>query len=232
MVFLRGEIGTDSAVFPARSTLRLERPNYVGFPRSPRLLAEPLRVAFALEEAYLCGPLMGTSPSPERESGFYVAEGLLQCPAVDACEVLQGLIVVAVHAGEAEVLHAVAVRAEGDEPLQALHVVLVIVGPHLVAFDGVSLPSPTTDFAAVPSPAVDCPPHEVPLLLREVATEVRVPTRRRDQLYGEARWQGRLMLLLHIHLSQSKTALPPPPHHPNSKYRDLYCLLLGNATMQ
>lgn len=34
------------------------------------------------------------------------------------------------------------------------------------------------------------------------------------------------MLLLHIHLSQSKTALPPPPHHPNSKYRDLYCLLL------
>jgi hypothetical protein len=192
----------------------------------------PLSIGFRFQRTGVHSPLVVTPLLPPSEGRLSVALSLFQGPLVDVGKVPYGLIVTAVQAGEAEVLHVVTVWAEGDEPLQALHVAFVIVSPHLVTFDGVSLPSPATDFAAVPSAAVDGPPHEVPLLLREVATEVRVPTRRRDQLYGEARWQGRLMLLLHIHLSQSKTALPPPPHHPKSKYRDLYCLLLGNATMQ
>ena len=79
--------------------------------------------------------------------------------------VAEGLVIASVHAGEAEVLDAVAGRAERHEPLQALHVAFIVVGPYFVAFDRVLVPAPAADLAAVPRPAVDRSPYEVPLVL-------------------------------------------------------------------
>jgi hypothetical protein len=95
---------------------------------------------------------------------------------------LERFIVTSVHAGETEMLHAVARGAERNEPLQALDVVFVVVRPDLVTLDGMirtlrSSPSSATDLAPVPCSAIDGAAHEVPFLLRQEATDVREPAR-------------------------------------------------------
>jgi hypothetical protein len=101
--------------------------------------------------------------------------------------VLERFVVASVHAGETEVLHAVAGRAQRDEPLQALGVSLIVVRPDLVAFNRMSFSPATTHLATVPCPAIDGAAHEVPLVLWQKAPDVREPARRRDELDGQGR---------------------------------------------
>jgi hypothetical protein len=102
--------------------------------------------------------------------------------------VLERFVVASVHAGETEVLHAVAGRAQRDEPLQALYVSLIVVRPDLVAFNRMSFSPATTHLATVPCSAIDGAPHEVPLPLRQEATEIREPACRRDEFDGQDRF--------------------------------------------
>jgi hypothetical protein len=88
---------------------------------------DPPVVFLRRENPYVDLPRVPTPFLPPSKGGTGVTLCLCQGPTVYGGEVLERFIVASVHAGEAEVLHAVAGWAERDEPIQTLDVAFVVV---------------------------------------------------------------------------------------------------------
>lgn len=108
-------------------------------------------MVLADRDTLLCQPSQVQSPGMLGSLPIHVKRrldivvGCGSVPPVDLHQMLSGLFPFPPHDGETNVLHPMTTRAKGNELDQCLGVLLIIVLPHLMAFDWMGGATTLTD---------------------------------------------------------------------------------------